>query len=298
MPQQIMNTLNIIGAGRVGRTLAALWRRQRVFDLQDVLNRTPQSTRAAVAFIGAGRATDALDAMQCACVWMLATPDGEIARAAEQLAASGLLRAGDVVFHCSGALPSRELRAVLMTGVAVASVHPLKSFADPLHAVSTFTGTYCAAEGESAALAVLRPAFEQIGAQVTEIDAQFKTLYHAASVMVCNYLTALMEAGLQCYEKAGLPRATASAMMEPLVRETVDNVFKLGTVKALTGPIARGDNAVVQQQLNALREFDPRIAEIYRALGTIAFELSRAQGGAGVPALSTLETLLQSVPES
>ena len=293
MPQQIMNTLNIIGAGRVGRTLAALWRRQRVFDLQDVLNRTPQSTRAAVAFIGAGRATDALDAMQCACVWMLATPDGEIARAAEQLAASGLLRAGDVVFHCSGALPSRELRAVLMTGVAVASVHPLKSFADPLHAVSTFTGTYCAAEGESAALAVLRPAFEQIGAQVTEIDAQFKTLYHAASVMVCNYLTALMEAGLQCYEKAGLPRATASAMMEPLVRETVDNVFKLGTVKALTGPIARGDSAVVARQLEALREFDPRIADIYRALGVMAVALSRAQGGAGEQALHDLEKQLK-----
>ena len=92
--------------------------------------------------------------------------------------------------------------------------------------------------------------------------------------MVCNYLTALMEAGLQCYEKSGLPRQTASAMMEPLVRETIDNVFKLGTVKALTGPIARGDHAVVARQLHALREFDPRIAEIYRALGTMAVALS------------------------
>jgi predicted short-subunit dehydrogenase-like oxidoreductase (DUF2520 family) len=145
-------------------------------------------------------------------------------------------------------------------------------------------------------LAVLKPAFEQIGARVTEIDAQFKTVYHAASVMVCNYITALMEAGLQCYEQAGLPRDTASAMMEPLVRETVDNVFKLGTVKALTGPIARGDHAVVARQLAALRAFSPQLAEIYRALGVTAVDLARAQGGADDQALDTLERLLHPAP--
>jgi predicted short-subunit dehydrogenase-like oxidoreductase (DUF2520 family) len=202
-----------------------------------------------------------------------------------------LVRAGDVVFHCSGALPSGDLRSAIAGNVAVASVHPLKSFADPDDAVRTFAGTYCAAEGDAAALALLKPAFGQIGARVTEIDAQFKTIYHAASVMVCNYLTALMEAGLQCYEKAGLPRATATAMMEPLVRETVDNVFRLGTVKALTGPIARGDHAVAARQLEALREFDPHIAEIYRALGVVAVALSRAQGGTGDEALGVMEKM-------
>lgn len=288
-----MKTLNIIGAGRVGRTLAALWQRQNHFEIQDVLNRTPESARHAVAFIGVGRAAQALAAMRPADVWLLATADSDILRAATLLAANGVLRAGDVVLQCSGALPSNELRSAIMPGVHVASVHPLKSFVDPAEAVRTFAGTYCAAEGDAAALTLLKPAFEHIGARVTEIDPQFKTVYHAASVMVCNYLTALMEAGLQCYEKAGLPRATASAMMEPLVRETVDNVFNLGTVKALTGPLARGDTAVVERQLHALNEFDPRIAEIYRALGGVAVELSRAQGGADAPALHGLETLLR-----
>lgn len=293
MPPGFMKTLNIIGAGRVGRTLAALWQQQGVFVIQDVLNRALASARAAAAFIGAGRATDTLGAMRSADVWMLATPDGAIAPAAAQLAASGLLRAGDVVFHCSGALPSSEMRSVIMAGVPVASVHPLKSFADPQDAVRTFAATHCAMEGEPAALTLLKPAFEHIGARVTEIDPRFKTIYHAASVMVCNYLTALMEAGLQCYEKAGLSRATASAMMEPLVRETVDNVFRLGTVKALTGPIARGDTAVVARQLHALQAFDPRVAEIYRALGVVAIELSRAQGAASEEALVVLEQVLQ-----
>ena len=287
-----MKTLNIIGAGRVGRTLAALWRQHQVFAIQAVLNRTPGSTRDAIQFIGAGVAVDALPAMPPADVWLLATPDGEIAHAASALAASGLMRPGDVALHCSGALASDELCALAAAGVHVASVHPLKSFADAGAAVRSFAGTFSTAEGDAAALVLLTPAFEKIGARVTTIDASSKTLYHAASVMVCNYLTALMEAGLQCYEKAGLPRDTASAMMEPLVRETVDNVFKFGTVKALTGPIARGDHTVVQRQLNALDNADPRLAAIYRALGAVALDLSRQQGAAEGKALDVLTAML------
>ena len=288
-----MKTLNIIGAGRVGRTLAALWTQQRIFSVQDVLTRSAASANEALAFIGAGRAAIAIADMRPAAIWLLTPPDSAIAACAEALASNGLLRAGDGVFHCSGALPSTVLQRVSACGAHVASVHPLKSFADVRDAARSFSGTYCAAEGDAAALAVLKPAFEQIGARVTQIEAQHKTLYHAASVMVCNYLTALMEAGLQCYEKAGLPRATASAMMEPLVRETLDNVFKLGTVRALTGPISRGDQAVVASQLAALRAFDVRLADVYGALGAVAVELARVQGGADAPALAVLARLLR-----
>ncbi len=290
-----MKTLNIIGAGRAGRTLAALWRERSVFSIQDILNRSAASAQAAAAFIGAGRVCASVQAMCPADFWLIATPDGELVHAGQTLVSSGLLRSADVVFQLSGATPSTELAAVLGDSVLLASAHPLKSFADAGDARRTFEGTYCAMEGSAAALAVLRPAFEQIGAQVTEIAPQFKTVYHAASVMVCNYLTALMEAGLQCYEKAGLPRATARAMMEPLVRETVDNVFKLGTIKALTGPIARGDHAVVQRQMAALSECDPSLAAVYQSLGAIAVSLSREKGGASVQALeATVRALAHS----
>lgn len=290
----IMKSLNIIGAGRLGRTLGALWRARSVFEVQAVMNRHLASARDAAAFIGAGAAAESFEALRAADVWLIATPDAAIAHAATQLAASGQARAGDVVFHCSGALAASELRAVLPAGIAVASVHPLKSFADPANAVNTFAGTWCAAEGDDTALALLQPAFEKIGARVTRIDAQHKTLYHAASVIVCNHLTALMEAGLQCYEKAGLSRDTASAMMEPLVRDTLDNVFKLGTVKALTGPVARGDHEVVARQLAALENFDPRLARVYRALSGVALALSRTQGRASETSLAALQNVLRS----
>lgn len=297
MRAMAIKTLNIIGAGRVGRTLAALWQRQGVFEIRGVMNRSAASALEAVVFIGAGVAAESLTALASADVWLLAVPDSQIVLAAESLASSGLLRTGDIVFHCSGALPSSELAAVQARGALVASVHPLKSFADAASAAQTFTGTYCVAEGDAAALKVLTPAFEAIGARMAAIDPQCKTVYHAASVMVCNYLTALMEAGLQCYERSGLPRGTATAMMEPLVRETLDNVFRLGTEKALTGPIARGDHGVVARQLASLRTADPRLAAVYRALGVMALELTRAKGEADAAALCALNNVLHGSSE-
>jgi len=284
--------LNIIGGGRAGRTLARVFALKGVFAIGDVFDSTAVAGAAAVAFIGSGRAVGALADMRSADVWMLTPPDDQIVASGQALAASGLLKPGNVVFHCSGALPSRDLAAAAGPSAAVASVHPLKSFADPALAAQTFDGTYCAAEGDAAALAVLKPAFEAAGARVSEIDPEFKTIYHAASVIVCNYLTALLETGIRSYEKSGFNRDEALHVMEPLVRETLDNVFRLGTVEALTGPIARGDHAVVARQVDALAAWDPRVAEIYKQLGAVAVDLARAQGNAEPKALDAIKRLL------
>lgn len=287
--------LNIIGPGRVGRTLGALFAHAGSCAVQDVLGAEFATAASAVAFIGAGRAVRTLGDMRAAGLWLLTPPDTAIASVATALANTGRMRAGDVVFHCSGSQASSLLAPLAATGALIASVHPLKSFADPAAAVRSFKGTYCTAEGDAAALTMLMPLFEQLGAQVAVIDPAGKTLYHAASVLVCNDLTALMEAGLRAYEQAGIERNTAQKMMEPLVRETLDNVFALGTTRALTGPVVRGDADVLARQLAALHTLDPRIAEAYRALNHIALDLARAQGGASAAVLDGVERVLKNI---
>ena len=145
-------TLNLVGVGRVARTLGKLWHDAEVFVVHDVMARAREHAQDAAAFIGAGRVVAALRDMHAADVWLIATPDDAIASCAAALQASGLLRGNDVVFHCSGALPS-----TLLPGMHRASVHPLKSFANPADAAHSFSGTWCAAEGDAQALSVLKP---------------------------------------------------------------------------------------------------------------------------------------------
>lgn len=287
-------TLNVIGCGRAGKTLARLFGGTRIVRLQDLLDRTPELAEAGAAFARAGRAVARLADARPADLWLVSTPDAVIAEASEALARSGRLRPGDTVFHLSGAHASTLLAACAQRGAAVASVHPVKSLADPEAAVASFAGTWCGVEGDAQALAALRPAFAGLGARLFDVDARHKTIYHAASVIVCNNLVALMEAGLRAYGKGGLPREQALAVMAPLVRETLDNVFRLGPVKALTGPVARGDVATVARQLDALAAWDADVAAVYRDLGRFALELARAQGEAPPAALEALAAVLAS----
>jgi predicted short-subunit dehydrogenase-like oxidoreductase (DUF2520 family) len=267
-------SLNIVGAGHVGRALGHLFAARGVFSVQDVLTRSGGSAQAAVDFIGAGRAVDAIASLRPASVWMLAISDDRIADVARQLAASADVN-GAVVFHCSGAKASAELEPLRAAGALVASVHPVRSFADPQQVAAAFDGTFCGVEGDADALAVLNPAFAAIGARVVAIDARAKTVYHAASVFASNYLTTVLDAALRAYQAAGIPEEVARELARPLATETLANVFRLGPETALSGPIARGDAATVARQQAAVHAWDPATGKLYEALAAATWDLAR-----------------------
>jgi predicted short-subunit dehydrogenase-like oxidoreductase (DUF2520 family) len=78
--------LNLVGAGRVGKTLARLWHLHGQLQIQDVLTTSPASAAAAIEFIGAGHVVSSLADMRPADLWLIATPDAQIADMARQLA--------------------------------------------------------------------------------------------------------------------------------------------------------------------------------------------------------------------
>jgi predicted short-subunit dehydrogenase-like oxidoreductase (DUF2520 family) len=255
-------TLNIIGAGHVGRVLGRLFAATGAFYIQDVLTRSPASAGAAIAFMQAGHAA-AADALRPADVWMLAVGDDQIAPVCRALA--GQLQ-GAVVFHCSGAKSSNELQPARDAGAHVASVHPVRSFADPAAVAQDFAGTFCGVEGDAAALAQLAPAFAAIGARTVAIDAAAKTVYHAAAVFASNYLVTVVDAALRAYQAAGIPADVARELARPLATETLANVFRLGPQAALSGPIARGDMQTVARQQGAIDAWDAPTGALYAAL--------------------------------
>ncbi len=260
-----MKTLSIIGAGRVGQTLARVWHQQAVFRIGQVINRSPASTAHALAVIGAGTAASWSD-LQPADIWMLSVADDQISQAVAQLTASAVLRPGDVVFHCSGAKASLLLAPAAQAGAFTASVHPVRSFADPVQVAADFAGTICSLEGDGQALTLIEAALQAVAAQTVRIEAEHKLVYHAAAVMASNYLVTLMDTVLATYQAAGIPLEMAQAMAAPLARLSLENVFSLGAERALTGPIARGDMALVQQQATALTQALPAAGALYQAL--------------------------------
>ncbi len=260
--------------------------------------RSQHNADQAVEFIGAGTAQAVGQPLPPAQVWMISAPESQIAAIASALHTAKVLRPGDIMFHCSGALDSRVLAgSAAAHDLLLASAHPLHSFARPEHSIEQFAGTWCALEGHPQALARLGQAFERIGAQTVAIDAQGKGLYHAGSVVASNYLVALLDGALQIMQAAGLPRQQAATLLRPIVHATANNALAEPTepaihdeqsahadplLAALTGPIARGEATLVAQQLARVNRVSPQLGDIYRVLGRQA--LSIAQRGGQVDA--------------
>jgi predicted short-subunit dehydrogenase-like oxidoreductase (DUF2520 family) len=270
----VAGTLNIIGAGHLGRVLGKLFAASGAFLVQDVLTRSGGSAREAAGFIGAGRAVDSLQAIRRADAIMLAVTDDQIEPVCSALAQTGMLN-GVLVFHCSGAKSSAVLAAAADKGALTASVHPVRSFADPDSVARDFAGTLCGIEGDPRALALLEPAMAAIGARLVPIDAAAKTVYHAASVFASNYLVTVLDAALRAYQAAGIPEQVARELAGPLATETLENVLRLGPRAALSGPIARGDFDTVARQQAALDAWDTPTGQLYRELAAATADLAR-----------------------
>ncbi|MBI4357350.1 MAG: DUF2520 domain-containing protein [Gammaproteobacteria bacterium] len=268
-----MKTLNIIGCGRVGRTLARLWHEANVFEIQDVLTRSFSSSHQAVEFIGQGNAIHAYDALGDAEVTLIATTDEAISLVAKKLVEAGKVRKEMIVFHTSGALSSRILKISEDKGAFVASVHPLMSFADLKLSMASFPGSYCCMEGNAFACAVLEGAFQKIGGQVFTISHEHKTLYHAASVLASNYVVTLMEAACQAYQRSGVDHCLAEKIVSSLVNNAVKNVTTLGASAALTGPLKRGEHSIVETHEQALRQWNEKAGCFYKAATQLTTEL-------------------------
>lgn len=267
-------TLNLIGAGRVGQTLARLWQVQNTFTVQDVLTTSLPSAQAAVGFIGAGQAVAHQNALRHADVWMLAVPDAHVAAVAQALADQHPDAPPAIVFHCSGALDASALAPLAALGWHAASAHCILSFASIAAALAQFPGTPCALEGDSIACAALRPALGAIGAQCFDVASADKLRYHAGAVFATNFLPVLQTVAEDLWQSTGVPAALIPALRAALLRNAVANITTLGPQAALTGPAARGDVAAIARQAQAVRAWDAQSGAAYEALSALALRMA------------------------
>jgi predicted short-subunit dehydrogenase-like oxidoreductase (DUF2520 family) len=221
----------VVGAGRLGVALAAALRDAGV-DVDGPLGRGARCHRADVV--------------------LLCVPDGEIA------AAAAAIEPGPLVGHCSGA----TTLGVLAPHEAF-SLHPLMTVTA---AGASFAGASCAVAGATErAEATARALAAALGMTAVTISDEDRAAYHAAASIASNFLVTLEAAAERLAATAGAPRE----LFVPLVRATVENWAAVGPEQALTGPIARGDEATVGRQRDAVAERTPELLDLFDALADV-----------------------------
>jgi predicted short-subunit dehydrogenase-like oxidoreductase (DUF2520 family) len=203
-----------------------------------------------------GRGADGADAD----IVLLCVPDAEIATAARAVAP----RDGLLVGHCSGA-----------TGLGVLGghegfgLHPLMTVT---HAGAEFAGAGCAVAGTTPrGLATARDLAAALRMEAFEVADEDRAAYHAAASIAANFLVTLQGAAERLAATAGVPRSA----LAPLVRAAVEGWVDLGAEDALTGPISRGDDAIVDRHRMAIAARTPEAVPLFDTLVAATRELAR-----------------------
>jgi predicted short-subunit dehydrogenase-like oxidoreductase (DUF2520 family) len=253
-PGHASPSVAIVGAGRLGSALARALRDAGV---------------EVAGPLGRGATCAGAD------VVLLCVPDAEIEAAA--VVAGQATPAPRFVGHVSGAT---SLGALAPAGGEAFGLHPLQTFAggegpEAFHAVG------CAIAGATPeALEIAGDLAERLGMRAIEISDAERAAYHAAASVASNFLVTLQAAAEELAAGAGIAPADARALLAPLVRATVENWAERGPEAALTGPVARGDDATVARQRGAVESHAPHLLPLFDELVERTRELADPEGAA------------------
>lgn len=278
--------VHVLGCGRAARVVVRWLSESGQVDVGQICNRSLDSARSAVDFIGSGQAVEQLDESITAGWLLLGLPDGQLEAAVLGLACRMPGQAA-LAFHLSGSMPSAVLEPL---GVPFASVHPVRAFARPESALAAMPGTWCVAEGNAAILVALEEIFSAAGGRWLTLEAAHKARYHAAMVAASNLLVTLTDLSRRLAISAGLPAESAAAVLHSLQQGALDNLADSPAAEALTGPVERSDPATCQRLLEAVAASEQDPHQLFRILSLATLDLAVKKRGqqAGDPDLHQL----------
>jgi predicted short-subunit dehydrogenase-like oxidoreductase (DUF2520 family) len=272
-------TVSIVGAGRVGRTLG-----RRLHELgwriDAVTARTVSAARAAVRVIGGGHPSDRIShQILNSRVILVTVPDGAIECVAKDLAHLGREEwRGKIALHTSGAMETSVLAPLADRGAATGSMHPMQTFSH--QNTPDLSKTIFGIDGNPAALQAARKMIHQMGGVAVRLSGTNKAAYHAAGSFACVFVLTVIEAATRLLMTQGFTRRQATRALLPLTRQTLDNFERVGSHAAWTGPLARGDFSTLQKHMEALSEFQPEYLGAYEVLSRLAVRLLDPKSGA------------------
>lgn len=277
-----------IGAGRLAQCLApalaaAGW------PVLAIGSRRAEGAAALAACLPDCRAMPAIQAVGEADLVFITTPDDAIA----DVVASLPWRAGQGVVHCSGATELAALAPARTAGAQVGGFHPLQIFSDPETARGLLAGTSVAIEAEGLLQAQLHQLAHALGMKPMVLPSGSRAGYHAAANLAASFLLSLLDEAGQVWAAAGLPPEQALEALLPLARGTLAAAQQRGLAGAVSGPISRGDVAVVSGHLQALQRMGADHADFYRELALRQLALAETAGRLDQAALARLRQLLQ-----
>ena len=242
----------IIGFGKVGKHLAAVFERKRI-PVRAIYNRSkfipPTDELKSVQVYH-----DILDLPDQADIYILSVSDDVVRQVAGSLPSS--IKNNKIVAHTSG-IHSLDIfpPEVKRPGV----FYPLNTFSPKKNITWSTTPIYIS--GETKTAQKLRSLAQMISNRVYTLNDEQKKILHLAAVITNNFPTHLFIQAHNLLKRHELD----FTHLRPLIITMVKNLDKDPLESIQTGPALRGDEETLRKHLELLSN-NPQLKEIYRSL--------------------------------
>jgi len=284
--------VGVIGAGRVGVTLAAALARagHRVVAVSAVSDASVQRAARILPGVPVRQPADVLDEADLV---LLTVPDDALPGLVAGLAATGAPLAGRLLAHASGRHGTGVLEPATREGALPLALHPVMTFTGRPDDIDRLTGVCFGVTAPGPLRPVAEALVIEMGGEPVFIAEEDRGLYHAALASAANHLVTLVVQAAELLSEAGVP--DPARMLTPLLSASLDNALRLGDA-GLTGPVARADADTVAAHLTALRASSPEALRAYVALARLTADRALAAGRLGAPDAQRLLDVLAGAP--
>lgn len=272
-------SIGIIGTGKLGSSLAVALQ-SKGFKISGLYSIRGVSQNELCTNLGIFIENDLKKTIDRSDIIFITVPDSQIKNTAIQISqtveADGLK--SKCFFHMSGALTSDEL-VDLGTGIYTGSLHPIQTFAGSVNDPNIFEGIYFGFEGCSDAYLAAKCLVDSLSGKIINIQKAYKPIYHACACIISNYTVTLSYTVEKLLRVMNVEDQIGINAFLPLLKGTVANIEKFGSMMSLTGPISRGDLNVIKDHIEALNKKSGCLEnELYRVMALATADLACDKG--------------------
>jgi predicted short-subunit dehydrogenase-like oxidoreductase (DUF2520 family) len=267
-------SVGVVGAGRVGVVLGAALAQagHRVVAVSGV---SDASRRRAERLLPGVPVVPPTEVLAGAELVLLTVPDDVLPELVAGLAATGDVRAGQLVVHTSGRYGVGVLDPVTRLGALPLALHPAMTFTGRPEDLSRLAGACFGMTAPEQLRPIAEVLVVEMGGDPQWVEEDARPLYHAALAAGANHLATLVNESVDLLRRCGV--AEPERLLAPLLGASLDNALRQGDA-ALTGPVARGDAGTVAAHVKVLREVSPDTAAAYVAMARLTADRALAAG--------------------
>jgi predicted short-subunit dehydrogenase-like oxidoreductase (DUF2520 family) len=237
-----------VGAGNVATHLGIALKKQGHRIIQ-VFSRTIESARKLSVKLDATFITKLNELDYSADIYLFCLKDDVLLDALKQTSFNN-----QILVHTSGSLPLGIFKGF---GFHYGVIYPVQTLIKERN-LDLSAGPFCVEADTPYAEDILKNLALGLTPQVHLVNSEKRKIIHLAAVFACNFTNHMYAIADRLMRENGLN----FDLLKPLIRETAAKILEMDPETAQTGPAKRGDNQILEDHVQLLKDL-PAIQKIY-----------------------------------